>query len=347
MRSIGFPMVLASMAFAIGCSSDRVAAPKKAAQGGQLNFPPNMFAAYTRTSLPGTDSVVALNDNGDVVGANATGGVLWHGANHERTTLPIIPTAIANDGTIAGSIDGHAATWKNGRVTVLDTATSIARAICRCESATVVGSVQVNGETHAAIWVGGIRIDAGVPPNSTHAEFSSIAMGFLVANAIVLTPDPRTGGFGNFPEAFSWSPAGGWLRLGQGGNLAITTIASVNSHGKGVGTGLVFNIPEVKAVSYDLAAGTVLFDEGSYLPVFSSIFPTGINESGLVSETAEAVDQTTENNLGTVGLLAGFGSGFGQVLPPGVIGDVTVGINSAGIIGGNSEGLPVLWVPNP
>jgi len=81
--------------------------------------------------------------------------------------------------------------------------------------------------------------------------------------------------------------------------------------------------------------------------VFSAIFPTGINESGLVSETAEAVDQTTENNLGTVGLLAGFGSGFGQVLPPGVIGDVTAGINSAGIVGGNSEGLPVLWIPNP
>ena len=95
-------------------------------------------------------------------------------------------------------MDGHAATWKNGRITVLDTATSIAKAICRCETATVVGSVQVNGETHAAIWVDGIRIDAGVPPNSTHAEFSSIATGFLVANAIVRTPDPRSGGFGDF-----------------------------------------------------------------------------------------------------------------------------------------------------
>jgi len=306
-----------------------------------------MFAAYTRTSLPGTETVVALNDNGDVVGATASGGVLWHGATHERTILPIIPTAIANDGTVAGSIDGHAAIWKSGHTTVLDTATSIAKAICPCESATVVGSVQVNGETHAAIWADGIRIDAGVPPNSTHAEFSSIATGFLVGNAIVLTPDPRTGGFGNFPEAFSWSPAGGWLRLGSGGNLAVTTVASVNSHGKAVGTGFVFNIPETKAVSYDLVAGTTVFDEGSFLPFFSGIAPTGINESQQVSETAEAVDQTTENNLGTVALIAAFGSGLGPVLPPGVIGDQTAGINNAGIIGGQSEGLPVLWIPNP
>ncbi len=346
MRSIGIPLVLASILAAVACSSDRILAPKSG-QAGQLNFPANMFAAYSRTSLPGTETVVALNDNADVVGATATAGVLWHGATHERTTLPVIPTAIANDGTVAGSIDGHAATWKNGRATILDTATSIAKAICRCETATVVGSVQVNGETHAALWVDGIRIDAGVPPNSTHAEFTSIATGWLVATAVVRTPDPRTGGFGDFPEAFSWSPTGGWLPIPQPGQLAVTTIVSVNSHGKAVGTGLVFNIPETKAVSYDLAAGTAVFDEGSFLPFFSAILPTGINESQQVSETAEAVDQTTENNLGTVALIAGFGSGFGLVLPPGVIGDQAVGINNAGIIGGQSNGLPVLWIPNP
>jgi hypothetical protein len=343
MRSIGFPLVLASMVTAIACTSDRVLAPKSG-QAGQLDFPPGMFAAYSRMNLPGTETVVALNDNGDVVGATASGGVLWHGATHERTSLPIIPTAIANDGTIAGSIDGHAATWKNGHTTVLDTATSIAKAICGCETATVVGSVQVNGETHAAIWADGIRIDAGVPPNSTNAEFSSIATGFLVANAIVRTPDPRTGGFGNFPEAFSWSPAGGWLRVVQpGGQLAVTTIVSVNSHGKGVGAALEFNIPEVKAVYYDLVAGTAAFEEGSYLPRFSAMLPTGINESQQVSETAEALD-STENDLGSVAMI---GLGIGLVLPPGVIGDQTAGINSTGIIGGQSNGLPVLWIPNP
>ena len=114
MRSIGLPLVLASMVAAIACTSDRALAPKSGQAGQLADFPPELFAAYTRTNLPGTETVVALNDNGDVVGATASGGVLWHGATHERTSLPIIPTAIANDGTIAGSIDGHAATWKNG-----------------------------------------------------------------------------------------------------------------------------------------------------------------------------------------------------------------------------------------
>jgi len=342
MRSNGFSLILASMVAAIGCSTDRTLAPKSGT-GGQLDFPPEMFAAYTRSALPGTETVVALNDDGDVVGATATGGVLWRGSTHERTSLPIIPTAIANDGTVAGSIDGHAATWKNGHTTVLDTATSIAKAICPCETATLVGSVQVNGETHAAIWVDGIRIDAGVPPNSTHAEFTSIATGFVVGNAIVRTPDPRTGGFGNFSEAFSWSPAGGWLQV-NGRALASTTIVSVNSHGIGVGSGLEFNIPGTKAAYFNLATGYTSYDEGSDLPFFA-IEPTGINESQQVSETA--VTLLNETGLGSVAMITANGAGIGLILPPGVIGDQTAGINNAGIIGGQSNGLPVLWVPNP
>jgi hypothetical protein len=346
MRSIGLSLVLASMVAAIACSSDRALAPKPG-RPGQLDFPPEMFAAYTRMNLPGTETVVALNDNGDVVGATMSGGVLWHGATHERTSLPIIPTAIANDGTIAGSIDGHAATWKNGHTTILDTATSIAKAICRCETATVVGSVQVNGETHAAIWVDGIRIDAGVPPNSTHAEFSSIATGFVVGNAIVTRPDPRTGGFHDFQVSFSWSPAGGWLPLFPvGSHLADATIVSVNSHGIGVGSGGEFNFPEGEAIYYDLVAGTAVFPEASYLPRFNAIAPTGINESQQVSETAEALDPT-ENDLGSVAMISVNGAGIGLILPPGVVGDRTAGINSARIIGGQSNGLPVLWTPNP
>ncbi|HMA02637.1 MAG: hypothetical protein ACM34L_00200, partial [Gemmatimonas sp.] len=192
MRQIGLSLVLASMVVAIGCSSDRALAPKTGHTGQSSDIPPEMFAAYTRMSLPGTDSVVALNDSGDVVGATGSGGVLWHGPAHERTSLPIIPAAIANDGTVAGSIDGHAATWKNGRVTILDTAASAALAICRCESATVVGSVRVNGVKHAAIWVDGIRIDAGVPEIADSAEFSAIGTGFVVGNAIVRTPNPQS-----------------------------------------------------------------------------------------------------------------------------------------------------------
>jgi hypothetical protein len=349
MRQIGFPLVLASMVAAIACSSDRAVAPKTG-RPGQLDFPPEMFAAYTLTNLPGTETVVALNDNGDVVGATASGGVLWHGATHERTTLPIIPTAIANDGTIAGSIDGHAATWKNGRVTVLDTATSVANAICRCETATVVGSVQVNGETHAAIWVDGIRIDAGVPPNSTHAEFSSIASGFVVGNAIVTRPDPRTGDLHDFQVPFSWSPAGGWFPFFPVGAMADSRIVSLNSHGIGVGSGIEFNIPEVTGISFDVAAGTAGVYHGSNLPFFNQVYPTGINDSQRISETAEALD-ASEIGVGTVALVSNLSGGPGvapgQVLPPGVIGDQAVGINSAEIIGGQSNGLPVLWIPNP
>jgi hypothetical protein len=349
MRSTGFPLVLASMVAAVACSSDRALAPKPG-QAGELNFPASMYAAYTRTSLPGTETVAALNDNGDVVGATATGGVLWHGATHERTTLPIIPTAIANDGTIAGSIGGHAATWKNGRVTVLDTATSIAKAICGCETATVVGSVQVNGETHAALWVDGIRIDAGVPPNGTHAEFTSINTGFVVGNAIVLGWDPRVGYFRDFQHPYSWSPAGGWHPFFPEGEIADSRIVSLNSHGAGVGSGIEFNIPEVTGISFDAAAGTAAPYHGANLPFFNQVNPTGVNDSQRVSETAEALD-ASENGVGTVALVSdlfgGLGVAPGLVLPPGAIGDQAVGINNAGIIGGQSNGLPVLWIPNP
>jgi hypothetical protein len=278
--------------------------------------------------------VVALNDNGDVVGATASGGVLWQGPAHERITLPIIPTAIANDGTVAGSIDGHAATWKNGRVTVLDTATSMARAICRCESATVVGSVQVNGVTHAAIWADGIRIDAGIPPNTTQAEFTAIGTGFVVGTAVVPTPDPRTGGTSNFPKPYSWSPAKGWVPFQLNGFVFVATIVSVNSHGRGVGFGSgpnSFNV--VRQIVYDLAAGTGQ-DEFPSSP-FVSVAPTGINDSGSISANADP---------GTGGSVA---LGPGGILPPGLDGDSTAGINSAGIIGGQSNGLPVLWIPNP
>ncbi|MEP7086390.1 MAG: hypothetical protein ABI884_03560, partial [Gemmatimonadota bacterium] len=128
------------MAAAIGCSGDRGLAPKTGTTGQLSDLPPESFADYSRVNLPGSETAVALNDSGDVVGATASGGILWRGAAHERITLPIIPTAIANDGTVAGSVDGHAAIWKSGRVTILDTAASAALAICRCESATVVGS---------------------------------------------------------------------------------------------------------------------------------------------------------------------------------------------------------------
>ena len=339
MRSIGVQLAVASMVFAAACSGDRALAPKSGHTGQISDLPPEEIAAYTRTTLPGSDSVVALNDSGDVVGATATGGVLWHGAAHERTILPIIPTAIANDGTVAGSIDGHAATWKSGRVTILDTAASVALAICRCASSTVVGSVQVNGETHAAIWVDGIRIDAGVPPRSKHAEFASIATGFVVANAMVREPDPHTGDSTNLPEPYSWSPARGWESFTYDNSATTAIFTSLNSHGTGVGIAVgpnSFNI--IRATVFDLT--TLVGDDSppSHQP-FDSIFPTGINDSGAISANA---DFSPEGEFeGQVGLVNG------RVLPPGVFGDRTAGINSAGIVAGNSNGSAVLWIPNP
>lgn len=338
MRQIGLSLVLASMVVAIGCSSDRALAPKTGHTGQSSDIPPEMFAAYTRMSLPGTDSVVALNDSGDVVGATGSGGVLWHGPAHERTSLPIIPGAIANDGTVAGSIDGHAATWKNGRVTILDTATSVARAICRCESATVVGSVQVDGNTHAAIWVDGIRIDAGVPPNSKHAEFSSIATGFVVGNALVRMPDPQFGDSSNFEQPFSWSPAGGWRPFQPSSFTTIAGIVSLNAHGRGVGFGFCFcNHINFDEIFYDVAAGTV--DARSPNAPFLNVDPTGINDFDHVS--ANAAFDTGNGTSGRLPLVDG------QVLPPGLFGDRTAGINSVGIVAGNSNGSAVLWIPNP
>ena len=337
MRSIALRLALALLVFSAACSDDRALAPTAGHTDQLSDLPPELFAAYTRTNLPGSETVVALNDSGDVVGATASGGILWHGAAHERTTLPIVPTAIANDGTVAGSIDGHAATWKRGHVTILDTAASVASAICPCETATVVGSVQVDGITHAAIWVDGIRIDAGVPPNSKHAEFSAIGGGFIVGNAIVRAPNPQSGGFSDFEQPFSWSPAGGWLPFSTY-PYSIAAIVALNSHGTGAGWGFCFcNHVNSEQMSYDVAARTA---EG--MPTSGPILdisPTGINDSGQISENADVAPDN--------GSLAPIALANELILPPGVVGDRTAGINGAGIIAGNSDGSAVLWAPNP
>ncbi|MBA2683432.1 MAG: hypothetical protein H0U66_02945 [Gemmatimonadaceae bacterium] len=337
MRSIGLQLALAALVFAAACSGDRALAPTTGHADQLSDLPPELFAAYTRTNLPGSETVVALNDSGDVVGATASGGILWHGAAHERTTLPIVPAAIANDGTVAGSIDGHAATWKRGHVTILDTAASMASAICRCESATVVGSVQVNGITHAAIWVDGIRIDAGVPPNSKHAEFSAIGGGFIVGNAIVRAPDPQFGDSSDFQQPFSWTPAGGWLPFSTYPS-SIARIVSLNARGMAVGWGFCFcNHVNSEEIFYNVAARTAEAEPSS--PPILDISPTGINDSAQISEDAFFAPDN--------GPLEPIALANERVLPPGVPGDRTAGINSAGIIAGNSDGSAVLWTPNP
>ena len=344
MRSIGLPLVLATMAAAIGCASDRALAPTPGPPG--LLVPPELIAAYTEITLPGRGFVTALNDSGDVVG-DFSGGILWHGAAHEMISIPIHPRAIANDGTVLGVIHGHPATWKNGRVTILDTAASVAFAICKCESATVIGDVMVNGVSHPAIWVDGIRIDAGLPPNSFAAAFVAIGGGFVVGNASFRVPNPNPGTPGDsveFVEPYSWSPAGGWARL-RHGPLSDAFISAMNSHGIAVGG--TFGTPNPRVIYFDLGAGTgeqqVPLD-----PFFPDMRATGINDSGRISGLGDFFNSDGITNGNQVALVGSLSTGVVAALPPGLTDDASiVGINNAGVIAGNNPTLPVLWIPNP
>ncbi|MDQ2768594.1 MAG: hypothetical protein M3Y30_15745, partial [Gemmatimonadota bacterium] len=98
-------------------------------------------------------------------------------------------------------------------------------------------------------------------------------------------------------------------------------------------------------VLYDVAAGTA--DPEIPSTPFNNIAPTGINDSQLISENADILDLASENPPLPVAQVASQSTSAGLVLPPGVIGDHTAGINSAGIVAGQSNGLPVLWIPNP
>jgi hypothetical protein len=55
------------------------------------------------------------------------------------------------------------------------------------DGAGAIWRVEVSGEQHAAIWVGGVRIDAGVPPDGTSSEFTGAANGRFVGIADVPT----------------------------------------------------------------------------------------------------------------------------------------------------------------
>jgi hypothetical protein len=343
MRAIGLPLVLASMVTAIACSSDRALAPTAGPSSQFSGIPPELIANYTLVYLPGKGTAIALNDSGDVVGIPLFGpGILWHGAAHDTTLLPIHPTAIANDGTVAGVIDGHAATWKNGRVTILDTATSVALAFCKCESATVVGAVMVHGVSHAAIWVDGIRIDAGLPPNSDVAEFVAIGGGFVVGNASfnVLNPNPDLPHYG---EPYSWSPAAGWVRLRRG-PVSNSEVVAMNSHG--IAVGLSVGPHESHLIYFNVGAGTGE-EEFAPGPFFSEVRPTGINDSERVSATGYYVSpggfiSGIFKPLVTSTSIAGI-----AVLPPGGTEATTAGINNAGVIVGNQgEFEPAIWIPN-
>lgn len=314
------------------CGGDSPLAPARTGHSDQNpDIPPGLFANYTKVDLLGTGTVVDLNDGGDAVGISGEGGVLWRGTAHTKSDVPILPVAIANDGTIAGNLDGHAVIWRNGHVIALDTAPSTARAICRCASGTVVGSVLVNGQQHAAIWAGGVRIDAGLPASGASAEFTGVANGFVVGNADVPTLNPASGTTEISQQAFAWSHATGWRQLAGIGTLA-SFAAGVNAHGTSVGAEREILVPDLLGVTYDSAGGrSPLFGDPSFL---REIIPSAINDSG------EFAANFPDNADGSIALVDG------SVLPPGNPGDVATSINASNVVGGESGGVPVLWIPN-
>ena len=301
------------------------------------DVPPALFADYTMVELSGSGIVGDVNDDGDAVGISLDGsGFLWSGPAHTRTALPLFAGAIANDGTIAGDFEGHAAILKNGNITVLDTAPSTAEAICRCASSTVVGFVEVNGQNHAAIWAGGVRIDAGVPPGGTASAFLSIANGFVVGTAEVPTVDPVTGSTVSATQAFTWSHANGWRQLSGSGVLS-SAVTSVNSHGISVGEEEDPLSPDLLGVMYDSAGHrTPVIGDPTFL---RETIPVAINASGVM---AGYYPHYISGSLALV-----ISDGSARVLPPGNGGDFASSINSTGVIGGTSGGKPVLWIPNP
>ena len=338
--------VVVGVAFALvvlaACNADAPVAPSKP---GQLdrnpNFPPELYANYTPVELPGaaTGIVEDISDGGDAVGVADGAGAIWRGAAHTKGDLPFIPVAIANDGTIAGNLDGHAVMFKNGQLIVLDTALSVATAICRCASETIVGSVEVNGVRHAAIWVGGVRIDAGLPPDGTFAEFTAAANGHFFGIAHVPTTNPLTNNTTIAPQAFSWSHATGWHQLLDVSSIE-STVTGVNDQGIAVGSEAHVLFPNVIGITYDsLGETSEIFGDPPLLP---EEIPDAINDSGNMAGNSCSTPFTlcTSQDASSVALSGG-------VLPPGNPGDFATSINASNVIGGRSGGKPVLWVPNP
>jgi hypothetical protein len=347
-RAAFFRIALALVALA-ACRADTPLAPSKPAHVDRNpDFPAELFASYTPVELSGvgTGIVVGINDGGDAVGIADGAGAIWRGAAHTKGDLPFIPAAIANDGTIAGNLDGHAVMFRNGQLIPLDSATSTATAICRCSSETIVGSVEVNGQRHAAIWVGGVRIDAGVPPDGSSSEFTGAANGRFVGNAEVPTRNLNTGAIEILPQAFSWSHETGWHNLMGFWDL-VSSVTGVNSKGIAVGSEGRVLIPDPIGVAFD-SLGIIIeyFGNPEFLP---ETIPYAINDSGTIAgnNCSMPLRFCTSQDPASVALVMGIHGEGGAILPPGNPGDVATSINSANVIGGRSGGKPVLWVPNP
>ncbi len=334
----------------VACTACRADVPLAPSKPGQLDrnpdIPADLFASYAPVELPGAAAgiVTDVNDAGDAVGIADGAGAIWRGAAHTRDDLPFVPEAIANDGTIAGYLGGHAVMFRNGQLIVLDTAPSAATAICRCASETVVGSVEVNGEQHAAIWVGGVRIDAGVPPGGNLSEFTAAANGRFVGVAGAPTVDPNTGATVLSTQAFLWSHATGWRRLSSD-NALQSFVSGVNNHGISVGSEVRAVPPNLLGIVFDtLSEAVQLSADASFL---EERIPYAINDSGTIAGNFPgAFSGSATPGPNGIALVMSV-SGSALVLPPGAPGDVATSINATNVIGGQSGGKPVLWVPSP
>lgn len=114
-------------------------------------------------TLGGTYSTArSINNSGQVVGFSADSNgqvhtVIWNNGtitNAIPASSDIYFTSISNSGSLAGSVNGQAAIWKNGIVTTFE-GTGVASAINDLDQ--VVG---VNGDT-AALWNKGIETSLG------------------------------------------------------------------------------------------------------------------------------------------------------------------------------------------
>jgi hypothetical protein len=130
--------------------------------------------------------------------------------------------------------------------------------VCPCDGHTLVGRTVVNGHDHGAIWEDDILIDVGVPSGFTNAELVAVAHGNIVGNAALDAFETQT-----HVRAFRWSPATGWVGMGD----TDAEVLDVNAQGSAVGT------------------PSILWPTGSNIPV---TIPGGgvvsaINDSGVVA----------------------------------------------------------------
>lgn len=244
-------------------------------------------APYTLTLLPiPVDAyggqVLDVNDHNVVVGWRFTfpdapeEPMVWNGSAAGQvaagTGMINEATLIANDGTVAGLINGSDGTlqqvvWRSDGMQVLGPYESLhVNAICACDGSTLAGLVRTADGDRAALWAGDFRIDIGAPPGADSTGFIGIGHGTAIGNASLE-------GSGTVAP-FRWSHNDGWVRLADEGRVAaISNDGSVIVGEARVGGAMV----------------PVWWHDGSTSPdpiplhaELTSVTPVSVNDSGLV-----------------------------------------------------------------